>query len=220
MHPNRYSNDYQDPQWRNLLHSNSPRSMEDSRYKNNRDVTAMSDPGVARLDENYGRNRSRIEYAQSEIGSPSAPYYEPQQRSRIPSHYFQDERHTEPRPQYSQGRYSPAAPRRKSFSPPSDHQRADAQSLLHQIHSRDEVAGRGNFSRANESYYSDMRKSPPSYNGRSLEATSPASAVNVKELKRQLWNNGDVSKGREPSDQRYSRGSQQSLSLERRSTIY
>lgn len=217
MHPNRYSNDYHDPQWRNLLHSNSPRSMEDSRYKYNRDVTAMSDPGVARLDENYGRNRSRIEYAQSEIGSPSAPYYESHQRSRIPSHYFQDERHTEPRPQYSQGRYSPAAPRRKSFSPPNEHQRGHAQSLLHQIHSREEVAGRGNFSRANENYYGDMRKSLPSYNGRSFDATSPASAENVKELKRQLWNNGEVSNGRGASDPRYDRRSQQSLSPERRS---
>ena len=210
-----YSNDYHDPQWRNLLHSSSPRSMTDSRYKSNREISAMSDPGVGRRDENYGQSRSRMEYAQSEIGSPSAPYYESQQRSRNPSHYFQEERHSEPRPQYSQKRYSPPILRRKSLSPSVEQQVREAHALLQQRHSR-EVASRGNSPRANEGYYgSSMPKSSPSYNGRSFDTPSPSSAVNVKEIKRQLWNNREVLNVRDPSDSRYNRKAQQSLSPKR-----
>ena len=196
------------------MYSKSPR--ENSKYKYNRDIAAMSDPGVARLEQNHRQHRSHIEYARSEIASPSSSYYEPQQRAHKPASYLQEGSRRETRPQFSQNRYSSAPLRRKSLSPPLEQQRREAHSLLQQIYSRDgEMTGRDNFAPANVGYGGSMYKSSPSYSRRSLDSSSSASAVNVKELKRQLWNNNEVLKVQDPSPPRYNRRNQQSLSPQR-----
>ena len=202
---NQYPNDYHHQQRGHTMYSRSPRSFDNSRYKYNRDITAMSDPGGTMPEQNF-QHRSHVEYAQSEIGSPSTKYYEPQQGSHKPIRYYEEERHRETNHQYSQNRYSSASsPRRKSMSPPLEQQRSESP-MLQPMFSDDGEIIRDNYGRGNEGHHDGMYKSSPSYNRRSLDSS------NIKEMQRQLWNNK-----RDPSPPRYNNTRiQQSLSPERR----
>ncbi len=202
---NQYPNDYHHQQRGHTMYSRSPRSFDTSRYKYNRDITAMSDPGGTMPEQNF-QHRSHVEYAQSEIGSPSTRYYEPQQRSHKPIRYYEEERHREPNHQHSQNRYSSVpSPRRKSISPPLEQQRSESP-MLQPMFSDDGEIIRDNYGRGHEGHHDGMYKSSPSYNRRSLDSS------NIKEMQRQLWNNK-----RDPSPPRYNNGRiQQSLSPERR----
>jgi len=197
------------------MYSRSPRSFDNPRYNYNRDITAMSDPGAALPEQHYGQHRSHVEYAQSEIASPTGMYYEPQQqpqqqqqqqRVQKPMRYFEEERHANSKHAYSQNRYSSSPSPRKSRSPPLE-QQAIEEPMLRQMYSGDgEFTSREKYTRGNEVYQDGMYKSSPSYNRRSPDSS------NVKEFQRQLWN----TKARDASPPRNNRRIQQSLSPERR----
>jgi hypothetical protein len=201
QHPNEYQHQ---ERGHHTMYSKSPRSMDNSEYKYNRDIAAMSDPGgmqVTRSERNLGQRRSHIEYARSEIALPSSYYYEPQQRLRESPRHLQEERHKETKPRYSQNRYSSAPTRTKSRSPPSEHQHREAHFRLQQ-----------NNVRANEGYDDGMYATSPSYNERSLDSSSSTSGIHVKELQRQLWNNHAVLKKHVPSSPKDYRRIKQSVS--------
>ncbi len=186
------------------MYSRSPRSFDNPRYKYNRVITAMSDPGVSLPEQHNGQHRSHVEHAPSEIASPTGMHYEPQQqRAQEPMRYIEEERHANPKHQYSQNRYSSSPSPQKSRS--SEQQRVE-EPMLRQMYSGDgEFTSRENYTRCNEGYHDGMYESSLSYNLRSPDSTT------VKELQRQLYN----TKVRDPSPPRYNRRIQQSLSPER-----
>lgn len=212
---NQHPNDYRYKNRGRHMYPKSLSSMENLQiYENNHDIAAMSDPGISRSERNHGQRNLQIEYARSEIPSLPSSYYDSQQRHRKSPRHVEEKRHQGTKPQYSQNAYTPAPLRRNSSSLLLEQQLREDQFRVQQNYYRDRAATNQDnyFKRANEGYHDGILTSSPSYNERSLGSSTANSAVNVKQLQRQLQRNNEFLKVQVPSSPNYYRRIQQSLS--------
>ena len=189
LSPNQYPNDYYHLERGHHTYPKSTRSMDNPEYTLSRDIAAMSDPGT-RYEQNHIHNRSDIEYVRPRSTTQPSPFYESQNQHRFSRQHFQEKRHKE-----TKNEYSPAHMRRKSLSPPLEEQRKEVYSRQTHIRSQNSnISSRDNsFAYRNDGYQDGIYTSS-SYNERSLDSSSSLSAVNVKELQRQLWKNNQNSR--------------------------
>ena len=208
--PSQYYNNYDHLERDHNMHDKSTRSMDSPEYKFSRDLATMSDPGGTLFERDHNQSRSQVEYARPHSTTSHSSFHESQYQHLMSRQDFQGKRNKE-----TKNEYSSASIRRKSLSPPLEQQGAKAYSRPSNKYSHNfKISNlhRNSFSHMNGVYHDGMYTSSPSHNEQSLDSSSSTSAVNVKELQKQLWNNNQSLTVPVASSNQYVKQTQQSLS--------
>mmetsp|Transcript_4852 Transcript_4852/g.14029 ORF Transcript_4852/g.14029 Transcript_4852/m.14029 type:complete len:1317 (-) Transcript_4852:495-4445(-) len=196
---NPHASHKQQPRQPNRDYQLSHMNMDYSEYPQQRGIASMSDPGGTLLEQQQDPYLAQGEYANSDVGSPSRPYYESQQRIRNSPRLLQKNWQHQ-----SAKSHSTPSPLRRTLPPqhsPHHYQRErerEPNYYSQQYVSRDRQSTyrESSFRTRGEDSYDEMNSSLRSNNDRSIDASLSSSTVS--NLKSQLWDKDEILQVRAP----------------------